>query len=130
MERRRINAEISLSFPIHLDPSLLCSIVFFALFTLRIEASKMAKGKKELLTSAPWRVGPEEDEKFKDAKMKVTSQPGSTPTMHVPGMKSVKSKASELEDDSRTEIDPELRYSFQRNFQFGLFYRRGTTFNA
>nr|GLL32636.1 uncharacterized protein LOC109172061 [Ipomoea trifida] len=118
MERRRINAEISLSFPIHLDPWLLCSIVFFALFTLRIEASKMAKGKKELLTSAPWRVGPEEDEKFKDAKMKVTSQPGSTPTMHVPGMKSVKSKATELEDDSRTEIDPELRYSFQRNFQF------------
>lgn len=77
----------------------------------------MAKGKKELLASAPWRVGPEEDEKFKDAKLKVTSQPGSTPTMHVPGKKSVKSKASELEDDSRTEIDPELRYSFQRNFQ-------------
>ncbi|CAH9108508.1 unnamed protein product [Cuscuta europaea] len=78
----------------------------------------MAKGKKELLKSAPWRVGSEEDEKFKDASLKVTREPGSTPTMHVPAMKSVESKASDLEDDSLIEIDPELRYSFQRNFKF------------
>ncbi|XP_073280956.1 uncharacterized protein [Primulina huaijiensis] len=75
----------------------------------------MAKTKKELLTSAPWRV--ESDEKFKDARLKVTSQPGSTPTMHVPAAKK-KSPNSDFDEDSLTEIDPELRYSFQRNFQF------------
>ncbi|MCD7451468.1 hypothetical protein HAX54_012137 [Datura stramonium] len=76
----------------------------------------MAKGKKELLASAPWRVDPEQDEKFKDARLKVTSQPGKTPTMHVPGKKTVNSKDNEADDS--LEIDPELRYSFQRNFQF------------
>lgn len=77
----------------------------------------MAKTKKELLASAPWREGPLEDEKFKDAKMKVTSQPGTTPTMHVPGKKKFSSKNDAVGEDSLTEIDPELRYSFQRNFQ-------------
>lgn len=77
----------------------------------------MAKTKKELLASAPWREGPLEDEKFKDAKMKVTSQPGTTPTMHVPGKKKFSSKNHAVGEDSLTEIDPELRYSFQRNFQ-------------
>ncbi|XP_060217065.1 uncharacterized protein LOC132644486 [Lycium barbarum] len=72
----------------------------------------MAKGKKELLSSAPWRV--EEDDKFKDARMKVTSQPGKTATMHVPGKKTVNFK----DNDDSLEIDPQLRYSFQRNFQF------------
>ncbi|XP_009785262.1 uncharacterized protein LOC107816116 [Nicotiana tabacum] len=76
----------------------------------------MAKGKKELLASAPWRVESEQDDKFKDARLKVTSQPGQTPTMHVPGKKSVKSNVNETDDS--LEIDPELRYSFQRNFQF------------
>ncbi|KAM3323944.1 hypothetical protein P3S67_005095 [Capsicum chacoense] len=74
----------------------------------------MAKGKKELLASAPWRA---EDDKFKDAKLKVTSQPGKTPTMHVPGKRTVNSKGNEAAADS-LEIDPELRYSFQRNLQF------------
>uniref|UniRef100_A0A6N2N2E7 Uncharacterized protein n=1 Tax=Salix viminalis TaxID=40686 RepID=A0A6N2N2E7_SALVM len=48
----------------------------------------MTKAKKELLSKAPWR-GEDDDEsnKFKDAKLKVTSQPGSTPTMHVPRKK-------------------------------------------
>ncbi|KAH6763841.1 zinc finger/BTB domain protein [Perilla frutescens var. hirtella] len=78
----------------------------------------MAKSKKELLASAPWRAGPQEEEKFKDAKIKVTSQPGTTPTMHVPGKKNFSSKNDAVGDDSLTEIDPELRYSFQRNFQF------------
>lgn len=79
----------------------------------------MTKTKKDLLVSAPWR-GEElnKAEKFKDAKLKVTSQPGSTPTMHVPRKKSPSgSKYAKDEDDSITEIDPELRYSFQRNFK-------------
>lgn len=74
----------------------------------------MAKGKKELLASAPWRVE-ENEEKFKDAKIKVTNQPGKTPIMHVPGKN--KYKNDDVGEDSLTEIDPELRYSFQRNFQ-------------
>ncbi|KZV57110.1 hypothetical protein F511_05984 [Dorcoceras hygrometricum] len=73
----------------------------------------MGKTKKELLTSAPWRV--ESDDKFDDARLKVTAQPGSTPTMHVPGKKN--SPIPNYDDESLTEIDPELRYSFQRNFQ-------------
>ncbi|KAJ9542764.1 hypothetical protein OSB04_029270 [Centaurea solstitialis] len=81
----------------------------------------MGKPKKELLASAPWRTGGDDErDKFKDAKLKVTAQPGATPTMHVPGKKN-KSKDLSLaaeQDDSITEIDPELRYSFQRNFQF------------
>ena len=76
-------------------------------------------GKRELLKSAPWRVEEEEDDKFEDAKLKVTNQPGSTPVMHVPGKKLSKSKNGVADDgdDSLTEMDPELRYSFQRNFQ-------------
>lgn len=76
----------------------------------------MGKPKKELLASAPWRAGGDDErDKFKDAKLKVTAQPGSTPTMHVPGKRKPKDVAAD-EDDS-LEIDPELRYSFQRNFQ-------------
>ncbi|KAH0749304.1 hypothetical protein KY290_028536 [Solanum tuberosum] len=78
----------------------------------------MAKGKKELLASAPWRVDQEQDEKFKDARLKVTRQPGKTSTMHVPGKKTANSKDNEADDS--LEIDPELRYSFQRNFQVPL----------
>ncbi|CAI9115164.1 OLC1v1016001C3 [Oldenlandia corymbosa var. corymbosa] len=82
----------------------------------------MGKSKKELLASAPWRVDPDESEaqKFKDAKLKVTNQPGSTPTMHVPGKKKSGKNGAYVdeEDDSLFEIDPEFRYSFQRNFQF------------
>ncbi|PIN11422.1 hypothetical protein CDL12_15961 [Handroanthus impetiginosus] len=79
----------------------------------------MAKTKKELLASAPWRADPQEsDDKFKDARLKVTSQPGATSKMHVPGKKKYNSKNDDVGEDSLTEIDPELRYSFQRNFQF------------
>ena len=82
-------------------------------------------GKRELLKSAPWRVEEEEDDKFEDAKLKVTNQPGSTPVMHVPGKKLSKSKNGVADDgdDSLTEMDPELRYSFQRNFQVSPFIR-------
>ncbi|KAL5704062.1 hypothetical protein ACHQM5_022536 [Ranunculus cassubicifolius] len=72
--------------------------------------------KKDLLASAPWRGETEDNsDKFKDARMKVTSQPGSTPTMYVPGKKSGSSKDV---DESLTEIDQELKYSFKRNYQF------------
>uniref|UniRef100_A0A2P2J572 Uncharacterized protein MANES_02G195900 n=1 Tax=Rhizophora mucronata TaxID=61149 RepID=A0A2P2J572_RHIMU len=81
----------------------------------------MKKGKRELLSKAPWRGDDydEEAEKFKDAKLKVTSQPGSTPAMHIP-RKSTKSQTHDGGDqpDDPLQIDPELRYSFQRNFQF------------
>ncbi|XP_057973109.1 uncharacterized protein LOC131161387 [Malania oleifera] len=80
----------------------------------------MAK-KKELLSSAPWRgEGNQQSEKFQDAKLKATNQPGTTPTMYVPRKKSVSKSSSKplTDDDSPSEIDPELRYSFQRNFQF------------
>ncbi|KAE8682112.1 Detected protein of confused Function [Hibiscus syriacus] len=74
----------------------------------------MGNPKKELLSKAPWRVDDDQD-KFADAKLKVTKQPGSTAKMHVPRRKSASSR---IEDDDTLEIDPELRYSFQRNFQF------------
>ncbi|KAH7685128.1 hypothetical protein IHE45_04G019800 [Dioscorea alata] len=74
----------------------------------------MKMKKKDLASSAPWR-GEEEPGKFDDAKLKVTSQPGETSTMHVPRKRSVSSK-SDLSDEP--EIDPELRYSFHRNAQF------------
>ncbi|GMI83051.1 hypothetical protein like AT1G33810 [Hibiscus trionum] len=77
----------------------------------------MGNLKKELLSKAPWRGDDDQDNsnKFADAKLKVTNQPGSTPKMHVPRRKSA---ASQTDDDDTLEIDPELRYSFQRNFQF------------
>lgn len=84
---------------------------------LWLSLGKMTKAKKKLVASAPWR-GEEDgaEEEFKDAKLKVTNQPGGTPTMHVPRKKSIRSKDQDP-DDSLSEIDPELRYSFQRNFQ-------------
>lgn len=78
---------------------------------------RMTKAKKkQLMDSAPWRVDDGADDEFKDAKLKVTSQGDGNSTMHVPRKKSVRSKDQDP-DDSVTEIDPELRYSFQRNFQ-------------
>lgn len=68
------------------------------------------------MSSAPWRVEEEAEDVFAEGKLKVTSQPGATPTMHVPRKKTKASKDQDYED-SLTEIDPELRYSFQRNFQ-------------
>ncbi|XP_010688682.2 uncharacterized protein LOC104902568 isoform X1 [Beta vulgaris subsp. vulgaris] len=79
----------------------------------------MAKTKKQLLSSAPWRDEENPAEKFKDAKMKVTNQPGTTPTMHVPGKKRSSSNNNNNEDDdSLSEIDQQLVYSFKRNFEF------------
>ncbi|KAK1372811.1 Zinc finger and BTB domain-containing protein [Heracleum sosnowskyi] len=75
----------------------------------------MAKTKKELLTSAPWRGKEEAEHKFKDAKLKATrNQSGSTMHLH----RKKNNTEETYEDDSITEIDPQLRYSFQRNYQF------------
>uniref|UniRef100_A0A7N0T3U9 Uncharacterized protein n=1 Tax=Kalanchoe fedtschenkoi TaxID=63787 RepID=A0A7N0T3U9_KALFE len=75
----------------------------------------MSKTKKQLLSSAPWRGGG--DAEFPNGQLKVTNQPGGTPTMYVPGKKS-KNGLGRNDDASPPEIDPELRYSFQRNYQF------------
>lgn len=71
------------------------------------------KGKKQLMDSAPWRGG-DDTEEFQDAKLKLTSQPGGTSTMHVPR---TKSNPTNQDYDDSIEIDPELRYSFHRNYQ-------------
>ncbi|KAG6514369.1 hypothetical protein ZIOFF_024722 [Zingiber officinale] len=72
--------------------------------------------KKELLASAPWRGEEDPSDKFADAKLRATNQPGGTPTMHVPGKR--RAAASKTDEELEAEIDPELRYSFQRNFRF------------
>ncbi|XP_062153813.1 uncharacterized protein LOC133861995 [Alnus glutinosa] len=81
----------------------------------------MAKAKKRLMTSAPWRGEEEAAEEFRDAKLKVTKQPGAESVMHVPRKTKDKSKRHghhDDDDDDSLEIDPQLRYSFQRNYQF------------
>ncbi|XP_059451766.1 uncharacterized protein LOC132182516 [Corylus avellana] len=81
----------------------------------------MAKTKKRLMSSAPWRGEEEAAEEFRDAKLKVTKQPGAEPVMHVPRKTKDKSKRhghQDDDDDDSLEIDPQLRYSFQRNYQF------------
>lgn len=73
--------------------------------------------KKQLLSSAPWRDEEDNSAKFEDAKLRATNQPGSTPTMYVPRKKKTVQGTNDDDDSSLTEIDPELRYSFQRNFK-------------
>ncbi|KAJ1266907.1 hypothetical protein BS78_07G016100 [Paspalum vaginatum] len=82
----------------------------------------MGRKRKELLSSAPWRTGEAaEDEEAarlsREGKVSVTNNPGETPTMSVP-----RSRRQELDltvdDFEDEEIDPELRYSFQRNSRF------------
>lgn len=81
----------------------------------------MGKAKRELMSSAPWRGEEEATEEFRDAKLKVTKQPGAEPVMHVPRKSKAKSKRYDDDnDDSLVEIDPQLRYSFQRNYQVSL----------
>ncbi|KAG7961627.1 hypothetical protein I3843_09G026300 [Carya illinoinensis] len=79
----------------------------------------MGRTKRELMSSAPWRGEEEAVEEFRDAKLKVTKQPGAKPVMHVPRRKNDKSKCHNLEDDdSIVEIDPQLCCSFRLNYQF------------
>ncbi|GJN39861.1 hypothetical protein PR202_gb29009 [Eleusine coracana subsp. coracana] len=82
----------------------------------------MGRKRKELLSSAPWRTGEAaEDEEAarlsREGKVSVTNNPGETATMNVP-----RSRRQELDltvdDFEEEEIDPELRYSFQRNSRF------------
>ncbi|KAM1956810.1 hypothetical protein ACFX15_002377 [Malus domestica] len=77
----------------------------------------MLKTKKQLMSSTPWMMEEEAEAEFPERKLKVTSQPGLTPTMHVTRKKTKRSQDQDNQD-SLTEINPELRYSFQRNFQF------------
>jgi hypothetical protein len=85
----------------------------------RLRGRTMARKRKELLSSAPWRTGEaEEDDEAarmsREGKVSVTSNPGETATMNVP-----RSKRPDLDlavdDFEEDDIDPELRYSFQRN---------------
>lgn len=80
----------------------------------------MTKAKKELLSSAPWRGEDDQSEKFPDAKLKVTRQPGQTPTMHVPRKKT---NGPSDEENDESALDPELRYSFQRNYKVRYLLR-------
>ncbi|GAB2296925.1 hypothetical protein Dimus_031027 [Dionaea muscipula] len=80
------------------------------------------KTRKELLASEPWRGDetPAEDQ-FKDARIKVTNQPGSTPTMHLPRKKTSERKndtATAAADEPASKIDPEFLYGFRRNYRF------------
>ncbi|TVU43719.1 hypothetical protein EJB05_10207, partial [Eragrostis curvula] len=84
--------------------------------------TRMGRKRKELLSSAPWRTGDAaEDEEAarlsREGKVSVTNNPGETATMNVP-----RSRRPDLDltvdDFDEEEIDPELRYSFQRNSRF------------
>ncbi|GMY19012.1 hypothetical protein FCV25MIE_14251 [Fagus crenata] len=83
----------------------------------------MAKGKKNLMSAAPWRGEEEATEEFQDVKFKVTKQqPGAESVMHVPLKKRDKSNRHDHDnndDDSLVEIDPQLCYSFHCNYQYG-----------
>ncbi|XP_006659054.1 uncharacterized protein LOC102716434 [Oryza brachyantha] len=85
----------------------------------------MGRKRKELLSSAPWRTGEAADDEdeaarlSREGKVSVTSNPGETPTMHVPrGSKRQDPLDLAVDDFDEDEIDPELRYSFQRNSRF------------
>ncbi|KAM2007816.1 hypothetical protein ACFX16_002783 [Malus domestica] len=75
----------------------------------------LSKTKKQLMSSTPWRVEEKAEDEFPEWKLKVTSQPGLTLTMHVSRKKTKRSQDQDNQD-SLTEITPELRYSFQLNF--------------
>lgn len=96
---------------------LVCLLLRLAFFLYPGGGVSWGRGgmKKELLASAPWRGEEDTSDKFADAKLRATNQPGGTPTMHVPGKR--RAAASKTDEELEAEIDPELRYSFQRNFQ-------------
>ncbi|KAG8049704.1 hypothetical protein GUJ93_ZPchr0009g2195 [Zizania palustris] len=73
------------------------------------------------LSSAPWRTGEaaeddEADRLAREGKVSVTNNRGETPTMHVPRKRQDLDLA--VDDFDEDEIDPDLRYSFQRNSRF------------
>lgn len=71
--------------------------------------------KKELLSKAPWRGDDDDSDKFSNAKLKVTKESDGMSKMHVPSRGT--KKGSLVDDDDSLEIDPQLRYSFNRNYQ-------------
>ncbi|KAG8070606.1 hypothetical protein GUJ93_ZPchr0006g42372 [Zizania palustris] len=84
-------------------------------------AGRRADQPTVALSSAPWRTGEaaeddEADRLAREGKVSVTSNPGETPTMHVPRKRQDLDLA--VDDFDEDEIDPELRYSFQRNSRF------------
>ncbi|KAG8054285.1 hypothetical protein GUJ93_ZPchr0001g32953 [Zizania palustris] len=84
-------------------------------------AGRRADQPTVALSSAPWRTGEaaeddEADRLAREGKVSVTSNPGETPTMHVPCKRQDLDLA--VDDVDEDEIDPELRYSFQRNSRF------------
>ncbi|PWZ38900.1 Guanylate-binding protein 4 [Zea mays] len=84
----------------------------------------MGRKWNELLSSAPWRTGEAtEDEDAarmsQDGKVSVTSNPEEMPTMSVPRSRRP-DLALTIDDFEEDEIDPELRYSFQRNSRYHL----------
>jgi hypothetical protein len=69
-------------------------------------------------SKAPWRGDDEDDsDKFSNAKLKVTKDSDGMSKMHVPSRGTKKGSLADDDDDS-LEIDPQLRYSFNRNYQF------------
>ncbi|XP_008680087.2 uncharacterized protein [Zea mays] len=84
----------------------------------------MGRKWNELLSSAPWRTGEAaEDEDAarmsREGKVSVTSNPEEMPTMSVPWSRRPDLDLT-IDDFEEDEIDPELRYSFQRNSRVPL----------
>ncbi|KAM1233015.1 hypothetical protein EV1_002691 [Malus domestica] len=67
----------------------------------------LSKTKKQLMSSTPWRVEEEAEAEFPEGKLKVTSQPWLTLTMHVSRKKTKRSQDQDNQD-SLIEINPEL----------------------
>eukprot|EP01018_Ginkgo_biloba_P010253 Gb_31834 [translate_table: standard] len=72
---------------------------------------------RKVMSSAPWREKAKEKGKYEHAKLRAANEPGQKPTMYVPSKADSRLARREPKDDP-FEIDPELRYTFQRNFQF------------
>ena len=87
----------------------------------------MAK-KKELLSKAPWRGDDDDSDKFSGAKLKVTKESDGMSKMHVPSRGANKVKGSLSDDEDSLEIDPQLRYSFNRNYQVSFAVTKVTQY--
>jgi len=73
---------------------------------------------RKTAAAPPWREKAKEKDKYERARLRATNEPGKTPTMYVPPPPSSRQAHSHYKGDSPFDIDPELRYTFQRNFQF------------
>ncbi|KAE8022304.1 hypothetical protein FH972_008114 [Carpinus fangiana] len=68
----------------------------------------MAKAKKRLMSSAPWRGEEEAAEEFRDAKLKVTKQPGAEPFL----------QRVFSTDTLVKPLPPAMAYNVSRNLNF------------